>query len=172
MNLKETEQKIKEYYESLKVIERLKQRLQIYENRRKGLEYKIENFDVYLEDNFKAVSYDSVTAKTYGIKSSPQERAVDKAFYVLERNLENVKAEILLIQEQINDIEAQNSDMAFILKGWKPEYEKILEDFYKKNDKSCIKLSLELNMDRATIYRKRDKAVKYVKRQLEFHNKF
>ena len=58
--------------------------------------------------------------------------------------------------------------MAFILKGWKQEYEKILEGFYKKNDKSCIKLSLELNMDRATIYRKRDKAVKYIKRQLEF----
>ena len=172
MNFKETEQKIKDYYESLKVIEGLRYRLQIYEDRKKDLEDKINNSSIYLNDNFKAVSYGEVNAKNRGIKASPQEMAVDNAFAVLEKNLEDVKAEILLIQEQISSIEAKNSDMAFILKGLKPECKKILEGFYRENDKSCIKLSLELNMDRATVYRKKDKIIKDVKKWLEFYNKF
>lgn len=169
MNFKETEQKIKDYYESLKVVEGLKHRLEIYENRKKDLENKINNSVIYLNDDFKAVNYNKINTENGGIKISPQEKAVDKAFTVLERNLENVKAKILLIQEQINNIETENSVMALILKGLKPEYEKIIEALYKYNKKT-LQISIKYNMDKSTVSRKKDKVIKDVMKWINFYN--
>ena len=165
---KETEKKIKKYYDSLKTIGRLKHKLQIYTRRKEDIERKIENSAIKLEDNFTAVSYGGVSG-TAGTKTSPQEKAVDKAFMILERNLEEVKGEILLIEEEINSIEADNADMEYILNSMGLEYINILESLYKYN-KGTLKAAIDCSMDRVTVYRKKDKVINEVMRWLNFYN--
>ena len=141
---KETEKKIKKYYDGLKTIGRLKHKLQIYTRRKEDIERKIENSAIKLEDNFTAVSYGGVSG-TAGTKTSPQEKAVDKAFMILERNLEEVKGEILLIEEEINSIEADNADMDYILNSMGLEYINILESLYKYN-KGTLKAAIDCSI--------------------------
>lgn len=165
---KETEEKIKKYYDSLKAIGRLRHKLDVYIRRKEDIERKIENSAIKLEDNFTAVSYGGVSG-TAGTKTSPQEKAVDKAFMILERNLEEVKGEILLIEEEINSIEADNADMEYILNSMGLEYINILESLYKYN-KGTLKAAIDCSMDRVTVYRKKDKVINEVMRWLNFYN--
>ncbi len=165
---KETEEKIKKYYESLRVTGRLKHKLDVYRGRKYDIERKIENSVIKLEDNFKAVSYGGVSG-TAGTKTSPQEKAVDKAFMILERNLEEVKGEILLIEEEISGIEADNADMEYILNSMGSEYINILESLYKYN-KGTLKAAIDCSMDRVTVYRKKDKVINEIMRWLNFYN--
>ena len=165
---KETEKKIKKYYDGLKTIGRLKHKLQIYTRRKEDIERKIENSAIKLEDNFTAVSYGWVSG-TAGTKTSPQEKAVDKAFMILERNLEEVKGEILLIEEEINGIEADNADMEYILNSMGLEYINILESLYKYN-KGTLITSMNYSMDKSTVSRKKDRVIKEVMRWLNFYN--
>ena len=165
---KETEEKIKKYYDSLKAIGRLRHKLDVYIRRKEDIERKIENSAIKLEDNFTAVSYGGVSG-TAGTKTSPQEKAVDKAFMILERNLEEVKGEILLIEEEINGIEADNADMEYILNSMCLEYINILESLYKYN-KGTLKAAIDCSMDRVTVYRKKDKVINEVMRWLNFYN--
>ena len=165
---KETEEKIKKYYESLRVTGRLKHKLDVYRGRKYDIERKIENSVIKLEDNFKAVSYGGVSG-TAGTKTSPQEKAVDKAFMILERNLEEVKGEILLIEEEISGIEADNADMEYILKDMDSEYVNILESLYKYK-KGTLKTSMNYSMDKSTVSRKKDRVIKEVMRWLNFYN--
>ena len=165
---KETEEKIKKYYDSLKAIGRLRHKLDVYIRRKEDIERKIENSAIKLEDNFTAVSYGGVSG-TAGTKTSPQEKAVDKAFMILERNLEEVKGEILLIEEEINSIEADNADMEYILNSMGLEYINILGSLYKYN-KGTLKAAIDCSMDRVTVYRKKDKVINEVMRWLNFYN--
>ncbi len=165
---KETEEKIKKYYESLRAAGRLKHRLEIYKRRKADIERKIENSVIKLADNFGAVSYDGVGGGS-GVKISPQEKAVDKAFSLLEKNLEEVKGEIFFIEEQISGIETENADMEYILKEIKSEYTEIIEALYKY-EKGTLKTSIDCNMDRVTVYRKKDKVIGEVMKWLNFYN--
>ena len=167
-SFKETEEKIKKYYDGLKTIGRLKHKLEVYMRRKEDIEKKIENSVIKLEDNFTAVSYGSVSGAA-GAKISPQEKAVDKAFMILERNLEEVKGEILLIEEEIGGIEADNADMEYILNNMSLEYINILESLYKYN-KGTLKAAIDCSMDRVTVYRKKDKVINEVMRWLNFYN--
>ena len=165
---KETEEKIKKYYESLKVIGRLKHRLEVYRKRKADIERKIENSVIKLNNDFKAVKYDGIGGRG-SIKTSPQEKAVDKAFSLLEKNLEEVKGEILFIEEQISCIETENADMEYILKEIKKEYKNILESLYKYN-KGTLQTSMNYNMDKSTVSRRRDKVIREVMKWLNFYN--
>lgn len=165
---KETEEKIKKYYESLKVIGRLKHRLEVYRKRKADIERKIENSVIKLNNGFKAVKYDGIGGRG-SIKTSPQEKAVDKAFSLLEKNLEEVKGEILFIEEQISCIETENADMEYILKEIKQEYKNILESLYKYN-KGTLQTSMNYNMDKSTVSRRRDKVIREVMKWLNFYN--
>ena len=165
---KETEDKIAEYYRRLKILGGLRHKLEVYRKRKANIESKIENSIIKLENDFSAVNYRTVSCGEGGIKTSPQEKAVDKAFLILEKNLEEVNSEILLIEEQINNIEAENSDMEYTLKDIKPEYINILESLYKYNN-GTLRTSMNYNMDKSTVSRKKDKAVREVMMWLNFY---
>lgn len=166
---KETEEKIKKYYESLRVIGGLKHRLEVYRKRKADIERKIDNSIIRLAADFKAVNYNKTGGSSGGAKTSPQEKAVDKAFSLLEKNLEEVKVEILFIEEQISGIETENADMEYILKGIKPEHKEIIDYIYK--DKSgTLKASMNLHLGRATIYRKKDDVIKDIMKWLNYYS--
>ena len=165
---KETEDKIAEYYRRLKILGGLRHKLEVYRKRKDDIQNKIDNSIIELSDDFSAVKYDMAGGGSLGFKSSPQERAVDKAFLILEKNLEEVNFKILLIEEQINNIEAENSDMEYTLKDIKPEYINILESLYKYNN-GTLRTSMNYNMDKSTVSRKKDKAVREVMMWLNFY---
>ena len=156
-SFKETEEKIKKYYDSLKTIGRLKHKLEVYMRRKEDIEKKIENSVIKLEDNFTAVSYGSVSGAA-GAKISPQEKYCRPVCIAIACNLEEVKGEILLIEEDISGIEADNADMEYILNSMGLEYINILESLYKYN-KGTLKAAIDCSMDRVTVYRKKDKVI-------------
>lgn len=166
---KETEDKITEYYRSLKILGGLRHKLEVYRKRKADIESKIENSAIKLENDFAAVNYNTLCGGVGGIKSSQQERAVDRAFLILEENLKEVNAEILLIEEQINNIEAENAGMEYILNGIKKEHREVMEALYKY-ERGTLRAAIECNMDRTTIYRKKDKVIKEVMKWLNFYN--
>lgn len=165
MDFKEVEKEIRNYYSRVRALEQLEHQLLILEKRKQKLEDKIQNSKITLSNDFSGVSYDGVGGAG-GVITSPQERAIDKAFVVLENKLEEVNIEILLIEEKVNDIQVENSKMEFIIRNLDCEYKTIIEGFYR-NKNNAVKLSIKLNMDRATIYRKRDKVLADVKKWVE-----
>ena len=166
---KETEDKIAEYYRSLKILGGLRHKLEVYRKRKANIESKIENSIIKLQNDFSAVSYSAVSGGEGGIKTSPQEKAVDKAFLILEKNLEEVNSEILLIEEQINNIEAENSDMEYILNGIKKEHREVMDYIYKYK-RGTLKASMDLHLGRATIYRKKEEVIKDVMKWLNYYS--
>ncbi|MBO5100593.1 MAG: hypothetical protein J6B63_04715 [Treponema sp.] len=169
MNLKETEHKIRQYYKSFKILKGLRQKLEVYKNRKADLENKINNSNIKLNDNFSAINYDNVGGGIGSVAISPQDRAIEKAFLILEKQLEDVNAEILLIEEQIFNIEMENNNIEFILKGMKSEYINILE-FLFKYEKTTLQTSMNCNMDKSTVSRKKDKVIREVMKWLNFYN--
>ena len=74
---KETEEKIKKYYESLKVIGRLKHRLEVYRKRKADIERKIEYKNI-LESLYKYNKGTLQTSMNYNMDKSTVSRRRDK----------------------------------------------------------------------------------------------
>lgn len=168
LSFKGTEQMIKDYYRREKLLVHINYQIETLKKQAEELQNKINNSEIYLTDNFRAVSYGE-TGGGRGTKTSPQERAVDKAFLILEKNLEQMKEDIALLNDRRYVIEAENEFPAFILKNMRNDYRAILEGFYRDNN-NAFKLSLKFNMDRATIYRKRDKSIEDIRKWLEYYD--
>jgi len=166
MNFKEAEQKVKDYYNRLRKIEQLKYTLSRIQKAKTDIQNKIDNSLIELNDKFMAVKYGEITGKS-GVKTSPQEKAVDKAFSVLEKRLRDINSEILFIEEQIECIEIQNSEMDFILKNLKPEYKEIMDSLYRYK-KNTLNTAIKYNMDKSTVSRKKNKVIKEVMRWSNF----
>ena len=169
LSLKGTEQMIKDYYRREKLLVHINSQIEILKEQEKKLQDKINNSEIFLQDNSKAVNYKEQGSRN-GVKTSPQEQAVDKAFLTLEKNLEQAKEDIALFEVKICCIEVENKLWSFILKNMKSDYRAILEGLYRDNN-NYIQLSVKLNMDKATIYRRRDKAIEDIKRWLEYYSK-
>lgn len=144
----------------------LENRIRAYKKEKIDLEQKIKNSAISLEDDFRAINYDGVGG-AYNTSTSPQDKAVEKAFLILEKKLTETNDEILFIQEKINELKRKNNDIEYILRCLDLEYIKILEYMYKSK-KGSLAASIDLAMDRVTIYRKRNKAFKEIGKYFDF----
>ena len=162
------ENRVKDYYFRLEKIEELKRRLHLLNDRKIKLQRKIDNkvtVDFQVNDfSVNAVSYDGVGGKAFNISNmSHQDRAIEKPFKLLEMKLLKINDEIFVVEDEIENLRQKNSEMEYILNGFKEEYKKIVEGFYRDN-KSVIQMEFELCMDKATLYRKRNKALEDIQK--------
>lgn len=114
MNFKETEEKIKNYFQNLNEIERLNLKMERLIDLKEKLRQKINNSDVSLENDVKSITYDDVKVHTFSIYSV-QERALDKAFNDMEKQIKYIKCDIENIEIQISLLRKENSDIEFVI---------------------------------------------------------
>lgn len=153
MNFKETEEKIKNYFENLDEIERLNLKMERLIDLKEKLRQKINNSDVSLENDVKSITYDDVKVHTFSIYSV-QERALDKAFNDMEKQIKYIEYDIENIEIQISLLRKENSDIEFVINKLDDESRTIIELIYKEN-KSNLKAGIIMNLDESTIRRKK-----------------
>ena len=153
MNFKETEEKIKNYFENLNEIERLNIKMERLIDLKEKLRQKINNSDVSLENDVKSITYDDVKVHTFSIYSV-QERALDKAFNDIEKQIKYIEYDIENIEIQISLLRKENSDIEFVIDKLNDESRTIIELIYKEN-KSNLKAGIIMNLDESTIRRKK-----------------
>lgn len=153
MNFKETEEKIKNYFENLNEIERLNIKMERLIDLKEKLRQKINNSDVSLENDVKSITYDDVKVHTFSIYSV-QERALDKAFNDMEKQIKYIEYDIENIEIQISLLRKENSDIEFVINKLDDESRTIIELIYKEN-KSNLKAGIIMNLDESTIRRKK-----------------
>lgn len=154
------EEKIKAYYFAQKKIAQLEYSLKCLYDRKKELQGRLNStVTVSLDDDFRAVSYDGVGGKGANIYNmSPQDRAVEKPFKLLETRILKVNEEIFITEDEIAYLRQKNSEIEYVLNALGEEYKIIVEGFYRDN-KGIVQMEFELNMDKATIYRKKKKVL-------------
>lgn len=160
------EERVKEYYFKQQKIEQLEYTLKGLYRRKEELTERIDKSRIKLEDDFSAVNYDGVGGS--GSVTSPQDRAIEKAFMRLEKSFEDTVGMIIEVEEEISYLRQNNSEMEYIINGMKQEYREILEGFYKYN-KSTLQMTFDMNMDKTTIYRKKNKALRNLQKWFEFN---
>jgi len=153
MNFKETEEKIKNYFENLNEIERLNLKMERLIDLKEKLRQKINNSDVSLENDVKSITYDDVKVHTFSIYSV-QERALDKAFNDMEKQIKYIEYDIENIEIQISLLRKENSDIEFVIDKLNDESRTIIELIYKEN-KSNLKAGIIMNLDESTVRKKR-----------------
>lgn len=153
MNFKETEEKIKNYFENLNEIERLNIKMERLIDLKEKLRQKINNSDVSLENDVKSITYDDVKVHTFSIYSV-QERALDKAFNDMEKQIKYIEYDIENIEIQISLLRKENSDIEFVINKLDDESRTIIELIYKEN-KNNLRTGIIMNLDESTIRRKK-----------------
>ena len=153
MNFKETEEKIKNYFENLNEIERLNLKMERLIDLKEKLRQKINNSDVSLENDVKSITYDDVKVHTFSIYSV-QERALDKAFNDMEKQIKYIEYDIENIEIQISLLRKENSDIEFVINKLDDESRTIIELIYKEN-KNNLRTGIIMNLDESTIRRKK-----------------
>ena len=112
--LNSTEEKIKEYYRNLDEIERLEHRSMLLDKQKTDIEEDIHNSNISLQYDLKGIDYEGVRIQTSNT-GSQQDKAIDKAFETLEKQLEEINYEILETKILKRRLERKNNDIAFIL---------------------------------------------------------
>lgn len=153
MNFKETEEKIKNYFQNLNEIERLNLKMERLIDLKEKLRQKINNSDVSLENDVKSITYDDVKVHTFSIYSV-QERALDKAFNDMEKQIKYIEYDIENIEIQISLLRKENSDIEFVINKLDDESRTIIELIYKEN-KNNLRTGIIMNLDESTVRKKR-----------------
>mgnify|MGYP005875525587 CR=1 FL=1 len=155
------EERVKEYYFKQQKIEQLEYTLKGLYRRKEEVTERIDKSRIKLEDDFSAVNYDGVGGS--GSITSPQDRAIEKAFRRLEKSFEDTVGMIIEVEEEISYLKQNNREIEYIINGMKQEYRKILEGFYKYN-KSTLQMTFDMNMSKNTIYRKKEQILEQIAR--------
>lgn len=149
---------VKQYYFRLREIEKLKSRLEILYRQQKEIIDNIKELilspynkvkELFEKDELKVCEDKPVTV---------YEKSVERVFERLETEADNIKAEIIDTKTDILQLEKDNSEIGFAIEKLDKDYKLIIETIYKYN-KKILEVSIDLNMDKSTVSRKRKKAL-------------
>ena len=160
------EQTIKEYYKELKEIDKNKKKLEMLLKQKIEIENDINNSNISLKHDLKGATYDTAIAKSMGVKVSPQERAIEDAFFFLEKQLHDTEIQIMELKAGLRNSEYKVCDIEYILSTLSEEKQNLIHLKYK-NMYSTIKIGLQLNMSGSTVSRHLSKALDEVAEKLD-----
>ena len=112
--LNSTEEKIKEYYRHLEVVERLEHRTKLLDKQKADIEADIKNSNITLQCALQGIDYEGVRVQTSNT-TSQQDKALERAFERLEKQLEDINCEILESRILKRKLEQKNNDITFII---------------------------------------------------------
>lgn len=156
--IRETENKIIKYYQNIKEIQWQNVRSIKLQERLKKVKLDIEHSNIIL--CIPSISIDYSIDKVDGGKvESSIDKAVDKAFYKLEEEVNRINAELIEVGIIIRKLEGDNDKMEYTLNLLNDESKKLIKLKYGQKE-SQTKIAYELNMSRATIELMREEILK------------
>ncbi len=162
-----TEERIKQYFESLHEIGRLKYKLEVLDRRKEKIKNDIDNSNInFNADYMGSIDYtkDKIQTSNYG---SYQENALEAGFKRLENELYKTKEEITYIENRILQIEYENSDIEYILHNLNEKHKAFVEAKYKSK-KNLATISRDLYVARSSIYEIQKEVLRTVETYLAY----
>ena len=151
-----TKENLKGYYRNLREIKRLQRKTERLKEQRQKIIDAINNDNVFLEADVRAVSLDNISASPRGFHISPQEKAVDTAYRKLDDKQNELYYEIVEAELLIGEIQLANADTEYFLQNLDCEDLKLIE-LYFRDRKTFLQISFELNMSVSTVNRRLNK---------------
>ncbi|APC80358.1 putative phage protein [Clostridium botulinum] len=146
------------YFKKEEVIKYKKDVIEVLKKRIEQLEERIKKTNVNIDHNLQAVPFgERVQTSSTGI--SYAERAIVQAIDRLIREQADKKQEILNLEEDISNIEKDSKAIEFNIRMLNEEDKEFIKLKYKQ-ELSVEQIADELNMSRATGYKKREKIIK------------
>lgn len=163
VNFKETERRISLYYQNIKRIKKLKNRIVTLEEQLKEIliEMKeLKNFKMELYLNM-GIDYSKQVIKSYANPTNEVEREIYKYIDDLRKKCILTKKRILRAKDKIRGYEYINQDIEFCINSELSEDEKKLLEL-KYSEKESIEYIAEILFTgaRSTTYRKREDIIK------------
>lgn len=157
---KETENKVRRYYQKDKLINSLKNKIKLLEGQIDNIEKDLKECNITLEPGIKPISYEE-RVQTSGDGSSFAEREAMKITEYQIKRLYAKKMEKEKLLEQIDQIELDSKDSEEAIMQIKGKYKELLEMAYKKGYKEQ-KIAEVLNWDQSQINRKKQLLMKII----------
>lgn len=157
---KETENKVRRYYQKDKLINYLKNKIKRLDSQINEIEIQLKKNDVTLEPGIKPINYEE-RVQTSGDGSSFAER---QAMKITEFRLERINNKMMekeKLLEQIDQIELEYTDLDESIREIKGKYKELLEMAYKKGYGEQ-KIAQELNWVQSQINRKKQTLMKII----------
>ncbi|HID0765405.1 TPA: sigma-70 family RNA polymerase sigma factor [Clostridium botulinum] len=155
---RKTERMVYNYFKKEEVIKYKKDVIEVLKKRIEQLEERIKKTNVNIDHNLQAVPFgERVQTSSTGI--SYAERAIVQAIDRLIREQADKKQEILNLEEDISNIEKDSKAIEFNIRMLNEEDKEFIKLKYKQ-ELSVEQIADELNMSRATGYKKREKIIK------------
>lgn len=157
---KETENKVRRYYQKDKLINTLNKKIERLNEQIDKIEMQLRSNDITLEPGIKPISYEE-RVQTSGDGSSFAERQAMEITEIRLKRINNKKIEREKLLEQIDQIELECTDLDEAIKEIKGKYKELLEMAYKKGYKEQ-KIAEVLNWDQSQINRKKQLLMKII----------
>lgn len=153
-----TKEDLKGYYRNLKEIKRLQTKVENLKMQRQKIIDNINNDNVSLNADIQAISYNNAVASS-GLCISQQEKAIDKAYEILDYKQRELYFEIVGTEVLIGNLELINTNVEYFLQTLNYEDLKLFELYFKEH-KTSLQISFDLNMNVSTVYRRINKLLK------------
>lgn len=156
----ETEDKLRNYYESDRRIKSYKEKIEFLENQTSILLYKLDTGDIHIPLESKSPSFrERVQTSMDG--SSYVERAMIQVMDRLEKEVADNIKEIERLEEEIRKIDKDNKIIDSNIKWLSERHRKYLELRYKKKWGNW-QIANKLNISEATCTRMRDRLLENI----------
>ncbi|WP_243129241.1 hypothetical protein [Hathewaya massiliensis] len=159
---RKTEKKLYNYYGKDKKIENLKKKIYLLYKQIEEIEIKLKKVDIDIPEESKCIAYEE-RVQTSSDGTSYAERALMRITDRLINEQARKKEEIVRIEEEIRNIEADNIIIKENIKDLRNEDKQFLNLKYKEGMKDW-QVGVRLGMDQSTATRKRQKLVEDVAR--------
>ena len=149
---------VKQYYFRLREIEKLRSKLEVLYRQQGEIIENIKELILSPYNNVKKLFEGDELSVCEDRAVTVYEKSVERVFERLETEADNIKAEIIDTKTDILQLEKDNSEIGFAIDRLDEDYKLIIETIYKYN-KKILEVSIDLNMDKSTVSRKRKKAL-------------
>lgn len=149
---------VKQYYFRLREIEKLRSKLEVLYRQQGEIIENIKELILSPYNNVKKLFEGDELSVCEDRAVTVYEKSVERVFERLETEADNIKAEIIDTKTDILQLEKDNSEIGFAIDRLDEDYKLIIETIYKYN-KKILEASIDLNMDKSTVSRKRKKAL-------------
>lgn len=148
------EERLVFYFKSLVEIERLLKKLVFLNNQKLEIDKDISESRIILKSNLQGINYESSKVQT-SYSQSEQEQSIDRAFDILEQELNKINAEIYYTKINIREIENKTTDVKLILENLSADSQKFIKLKYQQN-KSYKQIGFQILASESSIWRMRN----------------
>lgn len=160
---KKTEGLIYRYYKNIRKKDRMQYKKYSLEDRISQIRKDIKETNIELDDGIGAIDYSKDRVQSSPTGAGPAEQSLIREITKLENELKLTIKVKLKLHAKIRELEAQISDIEYVINQLSEERKQLVELKYGSSIKmSNVAIGMKLNMTEATVRRKRVEVVEAI----------